>query len=339
MGWDYIKCLMVCSFSLFDSLLFTIHYSLPMMYFLATLITVFLVAAAALLPSNSEDLNLASLPSLDSPFSGLFPLGAATADNDQSLNVPDLATFSSQIAQLPGANSDETSSSLNFLDPATFSSQNAQLPGANSDETSSITDPSTIDMCHADGSTGQNVQKREGVCREETYFLLRPELPKIKAGPRTEEEVKKDGKATEDKDWYKNLAHPNTQWEDRVEIYYRLYHPGRDWCTRHHGSGSGGSPLHPIPVCCLGPPEFVVVPTLGSKRVRRHDVTLMNEYNCLEFILGRPFCMLPEQRYCCKTLTEEITDWGFKALDCVFMDWETYPTLPVRLQAEPSDAS
>ena len=66
-----------------DSPLFSFH--IFHMYFLATLVTVFLVAATVIPQSNSEELTLASLPSLDSQSFDLSPSGAATAGNESNL--------------------------------------------------------------------------------------------------------------------------------------------------------------------------------------------------------------------------------------------------------------
>ena len=304
------------------------------MYFLPTWIIVSLVAATALPSSDLEGLDTASLPSLDLPSSELSPLGATTpgdgpdllgANLDQSLNFLEPSTFSSQIAQLPGANSAETSS--------TFSPQIPQLPGANSAGTSSIIDPSTTDttaqthmdastdVCNADRSTGQKVQKRQDSCPNGEYFLRRPELPKINYAERTKEQLENDRKARVDKKWLD---------EKKKEDWLPLLEPGRDWCERFWGEVDD-RPNFANPLCCLGPKEFITVPTLGLRRVRRQSVTLMNVHNCLLFLVGRPFCMWEEQRFCCKQITVDYQDWGFKGLDCAEMHWDNYPTVGARL--------
>lgn len=52
----------------------------------------------------------------------------------------------------------------------------------------------------------------------------------------------------------------------------------------------------------------------------------MNVYNCVMFMLGRPYCLWEEQRFCCYEVTLEVTDWGYKGHDCVQMDWDQYPS-------------
>ena len=303
---------MVGSFTPFKS------HSLSMMYFLTILITVFSVATTALPQSDSD---IASLPPLDLPFPDSLPLDATTtANNNQNLM------------------SDNPDQSLNFLGPSTFSSQIAQLPGANSVETSSILDPSTADttaqtqmdgsiaMCAADGSTGQKVQKRGDWCPDALYFLRRPDLPKINYAHRTKEEADNDRKAANDKEWLDRIVNPNLPTEERVEKYLPLMEPGREWCKRHMET-EFGKPYFANPLCCLGPREFITMPTLELRRVRRQQsVTLMNVYNCVLFLLGRPYCLWEEQRFCCHEVTIEFTDWGFKGLNCVEMGWNDYPT-------------
>ena len=335
--------------------------SLSMMYFLATLIFVFLFTTAAALPSSiSEEFNLASLPSMDSSFSDFPPSSAAAADEPnfnlgQSLNFLEPSTLSSQNANLdqslnflePSTLSSHYSNldqSLNFLEPLTLSSQPAQLPGANSDETTTI-DPSTtsttgqtdadvsINICHADGSTGQDVQKREDICRDELYFLLRPESPRTNYAAPTGNDLKNKKRADDDKKWVENFASPDISPEERSNLYLPLAKPGEDWCRKRWEAGPGNRARFEWALCCLGPKEFITIPTLRFKRVRR-SVTLVNVFNCLLFLSGRPFCAVPEERYCCHEVGTPISRWGFKGLDCVEMGWDNYPTVPVRLQAQ-----
>ena len=295
-----------------------------MMYFLAILITVFFGrhhCASIELFGNTRPRELALT---DLSFLDLLPLSAATADDNPNLM---------------SANLDQ---SLNFLNPSTLSFPISQLPGANSDETLSVIDPFTawttaqsptdasVDVCDANRSTGQKVQKRQDSCQKLLYFISRPESPPVNyAAHKTEEDKSKDWMIKFDKKWLDKTVDPRLLGEKRVDAYEPLIRPGEEWCQRQ--SRGGVSRLNPV--CCLGPEEFITVPTLGLRRVRRQDVTLMNVHNCAVFLVGRPLCDLAEERYCCRTMTFELGDWGFTALDCTPMTWEVNRAMPVRPQA------
>ena len=299
-----------------------------MMYFLATLITVFSVITIATttpLTSDSEEPDPASFPSLDLPlplpFPDSSPLSATTGDNEPNL--------------LSGEN---VVQNLNFLAPFTLGSPIAQLPGANSAETSSTLDPSTIDetaqtpmdrsinVCSVDGSTGQKVQKRQDWCPRASYFLLPRGSPPINSAKRTELQKKNDEQARVDREWVaKNakLGVPEDQLQDEL---FPLWDPGLRWCKRQDRSKA-----RPYPVCCLGPPIFGTMSTPEVQKVRRQQsLPFMNVENCLLFLVGRPYCIPGTQRYCCKSFSTSSVDvWGFTALDCVSMLWDTYPNSPL----------
>lgn len=193
---------------------------------------------------------------------------------------------------------------------------------------------SSISMCPADGSTGQNVEKRDGICRDESYFLLRPKLPKINYAAHKGNDLINDEKAKEDKEWLVKFVDPDVSPEERLVLYYPLATPGENWCGRRWEGNRAYRPFYTWALCCLGPKEFINVPTLGNTLNRRQSVILVNVFNCLLFLLNRPYCTPSEQRYCCHEVSTDLTTWGFKGLDCVEMDWNNYPAQPVRLHAQ-----
>lgn len=288
------------------------------MHLLGFLITGFSISITALLPEISDETALARLTLLDPPLSSSSSLNPTTSDNEpSSLNVnldllpfqnpdiPDLIAFNPKIAQEPSADSADQPSIIN---PSTMHAE-AQIFGDDSNE-----------ICYPRSSTGRKRKKRQS-CINLSQYLFPPSLPnpnrnqvEVTEGARKMSEV-----SVKDKEWVLKQFPNDMSEEQRGDELMRLGALGTESCA------SQDTKSYPFPLCCLGPERFISVPTLGPLL---DTVRLMNVYNCLLFLLGRPFCL---KKYCCRKVGfPEIGSpwiWGFKGVGCIEMPELVIPRL------------
>lgn len=278
------------------------------MHLLWFLITGLSISITALLPENSDETALAGLSLLDLQLSNPSSLNPTTPDKEpssfnanpnilpfQNPDIPDLITFNPKITQEPSADSADQPSIIN---PSTMHAE-AQTYKDDSNE-----------ICYPRSSTGRKQKKRQS-CVNLSQYLLPPSLPdrnqaKVAEGAREIRDV-----SVKDKEWVLENFPDDMSEEQRGEDLMRLGAPGTESCSSQDGNS------YPFPLCCLGPESFISVPILGPLL---DTVILMNVYNCLLFLLGRPFC---RKKYCCRTvgLPEPGSPWmwGFKGIECLVM--------------------
>lgn len=156
---------------------------------------------------------------------------------------------------------------------------------------------------------------------------------------RTEQDEKNKALSDEDTQWVINRLGPNLDDMNEYDIMDKIIawnEPGKKACDEQED----GVTHRPHALCCLGPEQEITVPTLGYRLVRRQDVILLNVWSCDWFIVGRPYCK-PTKSYCCEDVDSEMsTDYGFKGLDCVRMEWfpEEWP-FEVIIEDEPTDVA
>lgn len=168
-------------------------------------------------------------------------------------------------------------------------------------------------------------------------MLSRPKKPTKGETERTDQEKGRDIISDDDVEWLKGTLGPNWDSMSSEEILTNiraLNKPGKEACKEQEGT------YRPYALCCLGPEEEIRVPTLGYRLVRKQEVIILNVFSCQQFIEGRPFCLpAAKYAYCCKDRDSRImTDWGYKAFDCVHLLNPPEPWLfQVRkLKAEPN---
>ena len=251
-------------------------------------------------PANGPspvNLNLDAPPFELTALSGSSSLNPITADNGPSPVNPDLDIVSSE--------------NLDTFDSLTSSVNLAQEPSANG-----ATEPSTLyaaaqnhkqnsnQICYHRIGPGRKEQKELSCLNVD--LLVRGGAHRG-AGARTPEQQKSDELKVYDENFLDTR---------RFDIMSSI-EKGRKACKRQ---GWGGD--KPWALCCLGPDEYIPVPTLGWRLVRRQNlVVIRNVFNCLVFLQGRPFCADFRKRFCCRSMDEHILgDWGFKGLDCAPME-------------------
>lgn len=155
------------------------------------------------------------------------------------------------------------------------------------------------------------------------------------AGP-SDQDKKNKALSDEDTLWLRKKLGPDLDEMSGYDIMDKIItwnEPGRKNCEEQED----GETQRPHAVCCLGPEQEIIVPTLGYRLVRREEVVkLLNVWSCDWFMDGRPYCNPTTKRYCCADLSDEMeTELGFKGLDCVRMEWfpEIWP-FEVILKAE-----
>lgn len=303
------------------------------MHSLPTFNAGFSISVAAFSLANLDNSYAANLPTLDLPLPD--SLNPTTPGNEpisfnvnfdttpfETLDKPESITFSPTIAQGPSANGDGLGivpfATSDIPESSTFSLKLAQGPSANAARASSIDYPPTPyteaqihtddpnGICYGDSDTGQKGQTKLPCSKNIRLSIPSPRLPNIVPNlPRTEEQRRNDERSFRDDQWNDNLTD-----EDEKKAL-GTYIQGEEACKKQ---GSGGE--EPVVQCCVGPEERFTVPTLGQRRMRR-DRTITNVFNCLYYLLPRPFCLGPVKIYCCENVNFNIvTDWGWKGLDC-----------------------
>lgn len=173
-------------------------------------------------------------------------------------------------------------------------------------------------MCLSHGFDDQKIQKKDqsgAACRSQ-YPLIYPPDPRLRQKPKGNAEPRTDPKEAENDE----MDFLQLDWLDKVnrmsdDVKFRIFFSGSmgEEACKKQGLGV----KEPIPFCCLGPEEGFTVPTLGQRRARR-DVTLVNVYNCLQFLVGSPYCSAPRRIYCCYSWVGDVlSQWGVTALGCV----------------------
>lgn len=290
------------------------------MQLLAVSIAIVSVTTAAVLSTNSDEPNLTSLfdPDLanlispDSSPSGSSLLSSTTPDDewsfidvnpDKTLDVPESFTSGSLIAQQPGANGADESP---IFDPATTYA------------TAQTSEDESLEICPADSSTAQKQKKRQ-YCLPLEHFLLRPEPPERTRDaltPDQKERIKKKNRTIADEKWINDRIPQNVDQRQRDRVITRSVQKQRDHCNSKYGSNDNGTPFNGEALCCWGPQEVIEVPILGLPIGQ--SVTLINVFNCLLYLIGRPFCEVPPANiYCCHGLSPTLGDWGYKGLLCL----------------------
>lgn len=303
------------------------------MHSLPTFIAGFSISVAAFSMDNLDNSYAVNLPTLDLPLPD--SLNPTTPGNEpisflvnfdttpfETLDNPESVTFSPTIAQGPSANRAGLDivpfATPDIPESSTFSLKLAQVPSVNGARASSIDHPLTHyteaqihtddsnGICYGDSDTGQKGQAKLPCSKNTLLSIPSPRLPNIDPNlPRTEEQRRNDERFFRDEQWSDNLTD-----EDEKKVK-GIYIQGEEACKKQ---GSGGE--EPVVLCCVGPEERFTVPTLGQRRVRR-NITITNVFNCLYYLLPRPFCLGPVKIYCCvKVDFIIVTDWGWKGLDC-----------------------
>lgn len=199
------------------------------------------------------------------------------------------------------------------------------------------------EICNPQRSTGRKRQESES-CDVPDY-LFRGSRVLLRGGPeRTEEQKGNDALSETDLEWLKRNLGPG--WDDMSlkatrQRIYALNRPGKMNCGGLEVE-EGGT-YRPWALCCLGPEEEIGESSSGYRLVRRQEVVRLDVFSCDMFMEGRPWCK-PTRRYCCAGSNYDppaLTDWGYKGLDCVRMEWfpEIWP-FEVRLpSADPTDVA
>lgn len=167
-------------------------------------------------------------------------------------------------------------------------------------------------------------------------MLFRPRVPLQGETERTDQDKERDVLSDQDMDWLKIKIGPDWDSMSHQEFVSKiraLNDPGKEACKAQEGMN------RQYALCCLGPEQEIIVPTLGYRLVRKQQAIIINVFSCELYIEGRPYCEpMTKYAYCCKDRdTKIITDWGYKGLDCVHLERAPEPWLwEVReLKAEP----
>lgn len=279
------------------------------MQFFAFLIAAISVSIAALMLKSSDEIAVANVPLLDLPLSGLSSSNSMTPGNK-----PSSFSFNSDIVsfQIP-----------DILESTTLSPNSAREPSSNSADQPPVLNPSTIftevqaytddsnPICPLHSNTGRKRKERQS-CIDLSQFLILPPVDEQKQDDGTQEQREKYRVFKNDIQWNKDHFQGMTQ-EQRDNEIRKLAAPGSSNCANRDGE------VYPFPFCCLGPSVYITVPTLPN------EVNLMNVFNCVLFLLGRPYCNYGG--YCCKKGEyPELgrgrgLEWllGFKGIECIAM--------------------
>ena len=201
----------------------------------------------------------------------------------------------------------------------------------------SITNPPTIytetqspsddskEVCHDHTRTHQKRKNEELSCKNLELFVHGTRALNTNQLGRTEEQRKNDELSYYDLQYMNRVRAMSENDRDRI---LDTMEDGEFECLKQGWAGTAGE--YPWAVCCLGPDEFLVVPTWRQRLVRR-DVRIRNIFNCQFLVVGRPFCARRTQRFCCRSVdTAIITGWGFKGLDCTQMEANLDDRLPLK---------
>lgn len=279
------------------------------MHVLAFMIIGFSSSIAALLSENVDEIALDSLPLLDRPFFDSSVSKPTIPDNEpssfnfnldnvvplQTSDTPESIAFSPYMGQESSANIVNQPSIIDSSSAYT----EAQIYRADSNE-----------ICYPHSSIGQKRKKRQS-CINLSQFLFAPIIP-----------IRNEVEETEEQEWRRKISNDDEEWmrvkfpegmseEEKAAQLDKLGGPGDEACEK-------AGKVYPVPVGCLGPEFFVHVPTLN---LLPYEVDIKNVYNCVLFLLGRPFCRFTN--YCCRTLLSPGPNvewkWGYRGIECLEM--------------------
>lgn len=190
-------------------------------------------------------------------------------------------------------------------------------------------------------NTGQNQRKRQSTfCRNPGTLEFYPNVP-IEPHANTPQKKKEtDDMARKDEQWMIDQLKffLGSAWRGKtaseLEDYFRAFSLSfDDSCAKK--PAQGGSYVRPYTLCCLGPLQFMTLPSTQLRLARRQDFVVEADwFNCQFAIAGRPFCGFRfnedwgSNSVCCRDWSGDSTsdaydsspDWwryGFKGLDCV----------------------
>lgn len=296
------------------------------------LIALISVSITALVLENSDQLDLASLPSLNLPLTELSPPAQTASDNTPDpdglpLLDPGLPGVSLLNPTSPDKEPSSFNANLDIPESFAFSPISAEDTTVNGAAESSITNPPTMhieaqspgddfnEVCHDHTRAHRKRQNQELSCKIPELFVHGTRPLNTNQLGRTEEQQKNDELSYHDQKYISKVGAMSKKDRDRI---LDTIEDGEFECLKQGWAGIAGE--YPWALCCLGPDEFFMVPSWRQRLVRR-DVRIRNIFNCQFLIVGRPFCARLVQRFCCRSVdTGTIAEWGFKGLDCTQME-------------------
>lgn len=286
-----------------------------------------------LILSNAEFLPLnldgSDLLSTDSPLPGLSSLNLPALGNDPSpfnlfLAAGDSNSDPTFSYSAEPAGAGDGGESLAVLPSTTFAEAQTKTDDFNG-------------LCNS----GQNRRKRQlNFCRNQGMLEFYPNVPLKPQANTPQKEKETDDMARKDEEWMidqlkKRLG---SRWREmtasELEGHFLDFSlSGDDSCAKQPAQKGGY--VRPHTLCCLGPIQFMTLPSSQLRLIRRQDpVVVADWFNCQFGVPGRPFCGFRldgdwgSNSVCCRDWSIGSTsdaytsspDWwryGFKGLDCV----------------------